>query len=50
EYEKLLLDAEAGIFDSLGAVVSNGKKPSLLQITDGVKINKIVYLDVLKIK
>ncbi|QQP35752.1 Putative transposable element [Caligus rogercresseyi] len=50
EYQERLPDAEAGICDGLGAVVSNGKKPSLLRITDGVKINKIVYFDVLKIK
>ncbi|QQP54556.1 Putative DD37D maT transposase, partial [Caligus rogercresseyi] len=33
-----------------GAVISNGKKPSLLRIPDDVKINKIEYLDVLQTK
>ncbi|QQP39038.1 Hypothetical protein FKW44_019792 [Caligus rogercresseyi] len=40
EYQKRLPDAEAGICDCLGAVASNGKKSPLLQIPDGVKINK----------
>ncbi|QQP55347.1 Putative transposable element, partial [Caligus rogercresseyi] len=50
KYQKRLPDAEAGICDCLGAVASNGKKSSWLRITDGVKINKIVYLDFLKTK
>ncbi|QQP57281.1 Hypothetical protein FKW44_002208, partial [Caligus rogercresseyi] len=50
EYQKRLPDAEAGICDCLGAVASNGKKSPLLRIPDGVKINKIVYLDFLKTK
>ncbi|QQP41069.1 Putative LOC100197594 [Caligus rogercresseyi] len=33
-----------------GAVASNGKKSPLLRIPDGIKINKIVYLDFLKTK
>ncbi|QQP53656.1 Uncharacterized protein FKW44_006198, partial [Caligus rogercresseyi] len=40
EYQKRLPDVEAGICDCLGAMASN----------DGVKINKIVYLDFLKTK
>ncbi|QQP41651.1 Putative transposable element, partial [Caligus rogercresseyi] len=50
EYQKRLPDAEAGICDCLGAVASNGKKSPLFQILDGVKVNKIVYLDFLKTK
>ncbi|QQP51526.1 Putative transposable element, partial [Caligus rogercresseyi] len=50
EYQKRLPDAEAGICDCPGAVASNDKKSPLLQIPDGVKINKIVYLDFLKTK
>ncbi|QQP38902.1 Hypothetical protein FKW44_019614, partial [Caligus rogercresseyi] len=50
EYQKRLPDAEAGICDCLGAVASNGKKSPLLCISDGVKINKIVFLDFLKTK
>ncbi|QQP42031.1 Hypothetical protein FKW44_016571 [Caligus rogercresseyi] len=48
EYQKRLLDTEAGICDGLRAVVFNGKKSSLLRISNGVTINKIVYLDVLE--
>lgn len=33
-----------------GAVASNGKKSPLFRIPDGVKINRIVYLDFLKTK
>ncbi|QQP37179.1 Uncharacterized protein FKW44_017376, partial [Caligus rogercresseyi] len=47
---KRLPDAEAAICDCLGVVASNGKKSPLLRIPDGVKINKIVYLDFLKTK
>ncbi|QQP49499.1 Putative MhmaT1 transposase, partial [Caligus rogercresseyi] len=50
EYHKRLPDAETGICDGLGTVVSNGKKSPLLWIPDGVKIYKIVYLDFLKTK
>ncbi|QQP53727.1 Putative DD37D maT transposase [Caligus rogercresseyi] len=50
EYQKRLPDAEAGICDYLGTVASNGKKSPLLRIPDGVKINKIVYLDFLNTK
>ncbi|QQP56359.1 Putative transposable element [Caligus rogercresseyi] len=50
EYQKRLPDVEAGIFDYLGAVASNGKKSPLLRIQNGVKINNIVYLDFLKTK
>ncbi|QQP49775.1 Transposable element tcb2 transposase [Caligus rogercresseyi] len=48
EYQKRLLNTEAGIRDGLRAVVSNGKKSSLLRIPDRITINKIVYLDVLE--
>ncbi|QQP37127.1 Hypothetical protein FKW44_017310 [Caligus rogercresseyi] len=40
EYQKRLPDVEAGIFDYLGAVASNGNKSPLLRIPNGVKINK----------
>ncbi|QQP49676.1 Uncharacterized protein FKW44_010429, partial [Caligus rogercresseyi] len=49
-HQKRIPAAEDGIGDGLGAVNSNGKKSSLLWIPDGVKINKIVYLDFLKTK
>ncbi|QQP36314.1 Hypothetical protein FKW44_021368 [Caligus rogercresseyi] len=49
-YQKRLPDAETGICDGLGGSVYNDKKSPLLRIPDGVKINKIVYLDFLKTK
>ncbi|QQP35952.1 Uncharacterized protein FKW44_020909 [Caligus rogercresseyi] len=45
-----LADAEAASLMVWRAVASNDKKSPLLRIPDGVKINKIVYLDFLKTK
>ncbi|QQP39268.1 Putative transposable element, partial [Caligus rogercresseyi] len=50
DYQNRLPDAETGICDGLGTVASNGQKSPLLRIPYGIKINKIVCLDILKTK